>query len=232
MRGGAVVGQPIAARAVGFAAGEVAQQGRAGEIHAHLELRQIDALAAARALPRFEGGENGHRAVQAGAVVVVGEADADVLASGHAGQVREASEGVDGRRVGDELRPRAAVAHAGHLHVDGLGIVRTHVVEADAPAPKDAHRKVVDDDVRCDAQALAQGAALLARHVQRERPLVAVPHRVVDAVRRVRPGAGRRVHLHHVRAEIGEDARGEGPGEHMGEVQDAQTGQWSGVVGC
>ena len=208
-----------------MAAGEVAQQAGPGEIHAHLELGQVDALAAAGAAARFEGGQNGHRAVQAGAVVVVGKADADVLASGHARQVGEAGQRVDGRRVGDELRPRAAVAHAGHLHVDGLRVVRAHVVEADAPALEHANREVVDHHVRGDAQPLAQGAALRARHVQRQRPLVAVPHRVVDAVRRVRSGAGGGVHLHHVGAEIGQDARGEGAGEHVGEVEDAQTSQ-------
>ena len=221
----AVVGQAIAARAVGMAAGEIAQQAGPGQIHAHLELGQVDALAAAVAAARFEGGQNGHRAVQAGAVVVVGKADADVLASGHARQVGEAGQRVDGRRVGHELRPRAAVAHAGHLHVDGLRVVRAHVVEADAPALEHANREVVDHHIRGDAQPLAQGAALRARHVQRQRPLVAVPHRVVDAVRRVRPGAGGGVHLHHVGAEIGQDARGEGAGQHVGEVEDAQTGQ-------
>ena len=225
VRRGAIIGQGVAARFGGASVGEVVEQGRPGQIHAHLELGKVDALAMAAPPPRFQRGQNGHGAVQPGAMVVVGKADADVLASRHAGEVGEAGQRMDGGRIGHELRPRPAVAHAGHLHVDGLGIGRAHVGVAHAPALQHADGKVVDDHVGAPAQAPADVAAFLPRHVQSERALVAVPHRVVDAVRRVRPGAGGRVHLDDVRAEVGKDARGERPGQHMGEVEDAHAGQ-------
>ena len=165
--------------------------------------------------------------MQPGAVIVVGKADADVFATRHPGEVGETRQRVNGWRVGDELAPRAAVAHAGHLHVDDAAVAWADGVVADSPALQDADGEVVDHHVGLVAQTLGDGASLFVRHVQRQSALVAVPHDVVDAIGRVRPGANGGVHLHHVGAQVREDAGGERPRQDMGKVQDANAGERS-----
>ena len=225
VRRGFVIRQLVAAGLGGAAVGEVVEQARPGQIDAHLELGEIDALAAPQAFPGLQRGQDRHRAVQASAVVVVGKADADVRTAVYAGEVGEAGQGVDGGRVGDEIGPRAALPHAGHLQVDDARIGLRNFLVAQAPALHHANREVVDHHVRCCRQPLAEGAALRLPHVQRQRPLVPVPQRVVHAVRAVRPGAGGGVDLHHVRAEVGEHPRSKRPGQHMGEVEHLEAGE-------
>ena len=224
-----VVGQAVAGRVRGAAVGEVVEQGGAEEVDAHLELGHVDALTAAGVSACLDGGEDCASPVQPGAVVVVGVADADVLASRYAGQVGQAGEGVNGRRIGDEVRPWTAVAHPGHLDVDDFRAGGMDVVVTDAPAVEDADREVVYDDVGLLGEASADVATLGSGHVQREPPLVPVPHDVVGAVRSVGAGPGRRVHLDHVGTEVAEDARGERPGENVREIEDAQSFERAGV---
>ena len=133
-----VVRQPVAGGPRAAAVREVVEQGRSREVDAHLELRHVDTLPVAGFLASFECCEYGYRGVQPCLVVVVGDAEADVLPSRNSGQAGEPGEGVNRRRVGDKFGPGPVAAHAGHLHIDDAGTVRAHGLVADSPAVQDA----------------------------------------------------------------------------------------------
>ena len=167
---GDVVGQAVAGRMRGAAVGEVVEQRWPQEVDADFELGHVDALAAAGVPAGLNRGEDGASAVQSRAVVVVGEADADILASRHAGQVGQAGEGVDGRRVGDEVRPWPAVAHPGHLHVDDSGIGGMDVVVSDAPAVEDAGTEKLSMTTSAFSARRRQMSRLSVRDMSRASP--------------------------------------------------------------
>ena len=68
-------GRVVADRFGGDSVGEPVEQCGSAEVDANLELAHVDSLALAGEPTAFEGGEYGDRAVQAGHVVVVAEAD-------------------------------------------------------------------------------------------------------------------------------------------------------------
>ena len=159
-------------------------------------------------------------------MVVVGVADADVLAPGHTCQVSQPRECVDSRRIGHKAGPRATFAHPGHLRIDDAGVGRMHLLVAHAPAVEYADRKVVDHHVCVRTQLPAQRPCLVVLHVQSERTFVAIPHDVVGAFRVVRDQCPlMRIHLHDIGAHVAQYARREWTGKHVGEVEDAQTVQ-------
>ena len=51
-------------------------------------------------------------------------------------------------RVGDKFRPRSAVAHAGHLHVNDAFVGCADLLVANTPTVQYARGEVVDDNVR------------------------------------------------------------------------------------
>ena len=182
MRRPGLPGRVVADRFGGDSVGEPVEQGGAAEVDSDLELAHVDALALASQATALERGEDGDGTVQAGHVVVVAEADPDVVASRHAGQIGQTGERVDGGRVGDVVRPWPRNAHSGHSDIDDLGIVRTDGVVADAPAVEHADGEVVDYDVGLERQLAGDVASLLAAEIELEDSLVAVPEGVVGMV--------------------------------------------------
>ena len=153
-------------------------------------------------------------------VVVVREANADVLAPGHAGEIGETGQRVYRRRIGHELGPWSALAHARHAEIDHSRVDLRDRVMAHPPAIENSDGEVVDHDVGLLAQRAADldGAGL--RHVEGQRTLVPIPH---DVVRVIADLARGRVQLDHVGSEVAKDAGGEGPGQDVSEVEYAKT---------
>ena len=93
--GPVLVGRVVTDGLGGDSVGEVVEQSGSVEADADLELAHVDALALAGHSPSFDRGEDGDGAVQAGHVIVVAKADADVVASGHTGEIGQAGECVE-----------------------------------------------------------------------------------------------------------------------------------------
>ena len=118
------------------------------------------------------------------------------------------------------------MAHAGHGHVDDAGVEGCDGVVADVPAVEDADGEVVDDDVGAEGHLAGGLAGVGAGEVELEQALVAVPHGEVGMVGPAGgDGAGVGGDFDDVGAHVGEEACAEGPGEDVGEVEDADAGE-------
>lgn len=132
---------------------------------------------------------------------------------------------------------RSVRAESGDAAVDQRGKLRAQEVVADAPLVEGAGLEVLDQHVGGLSDFMANGAAAVRREVEADRTLVAVGAdeigRVVVVKRRA-PVAGlvarRRLHLHDVRAVVGENLRAVGTAEHARQIDHAQSGHRSGLM--
>ena len=108
----------------------------------------------------------------------------------------------------------------------------------DAPFVQRAGAEILDQHVVVRDQLAEQRLAVGLAQVERDAPLVAVgdlpPQRHAVLVRREPPqriaGAGH-FHLQHFRAEIGEQGRGKGAGDHGRDVEHAEARERAGGFG-
>ncbi len=148
---------------------------------------------------------------------------------------------VDDVGEGLALAPRAGLAEARDRAVDEIGLDRGHRGVAQAELLDDAGGEVLDEDVGDPAEIGDDPAALRVAQVHRDAFLahvdadevgglvgaarldleVVLPHVVALA---------RPLDLDHARAQVGEQARAVGAGEHAGEIEDDQIREWAGDV--
>jgi hypothetical protein len=205
---------------------EVVEDRRPDDVRARLHLGDVDVLALAGPAARLDRGQDGDHGREPSGVVVEREAGTDVTAIRWVGEVREAAERVDRRRVRDHLRPRPLVAGPAHGHVHDARIPRPHRLVVEAPAGEHAGGEVLHQHVRLLDDLADCGERLLPLHVERDEPLRAVPAvevREVGRVHQCRPLG--RLEFEDVGAEVAEDAVGERPGEDPREVDDPEAGE-------
>ena len=87
---------------------------RADDIRTDLQLGQISTLTRSDSLACLQNFQKCQRAGEAAEVVRQGLAGADVFTPGRIGQIREATEGVDGRGKGNEVALRSVLSGSGH----------------------------------------------------------------------------------------------------------------------
>ena len=105
-----------------------------GEVHTDLELRQVDALPAPALFTRRETRQEAHDCVQTGHVIVVGIAEAHVLAIRRTGQIGEAGERVDRGRIRHEVGPGSPLSHPRHLDVDHTRVGLLNLLRSQFPS--------------------------------------------------------------------------------------------------
>ena len=81
VRRGIVVRQCIAGRSCGTPVGRKVKQRGPEQVHCEFELRQVNPLATPRMTAGLKGRQNGNRAMQSGLMIVIGEADTNILAT-------------------------------------------------------------------------------------------------------------------------------------------------------
>jgi hypothetical protein len=157
-------------------------------------------------------------------------------------QVHEAGGGVDDVGEGRPLAPRARLAEAGDGAVDEIGLDggERRVVDAQAlghPGGKILHghvglpREIADDVARLRAPEIEPHALLADIDPREIRALIVAARVELEVALAHVVAAPRTLDLDHAGAEVGEEARAVGPGEHAREVEDEEIGKRSGRVG-
>ena len=204
------------------------------------EDRDVDVLAGAGCGAVFERGEDGDPGVQGAEVVGRFAAGAERLFVGVAGDVHQAGESHAGERVAFEAAVGTGLAEGCDGAVDEVRKLGLQVVVAEAERREAAGSFAFDEDVGVGEQFAEDDAAALRLDVKRQALLVGVEVEeeaalvgVGDVAREGAEAAGvvalRRLDLDDLRAEVGEEARGVGAGDALGEVDDA--GAFEGEVG-
>ena len=200
--------------------------------HRRRHQRRVEVLTLAGRIPVVERREDRDRGVQAGDHVERRDARAVGRARGVAGEGHEA-----GHRLHHEVITRqvlaAAAAEPADRRVDDRRVHRADRVVVKAEAGKPAGLEVLHEHVRPAGELLRERAVAVVLQVERDGPLVPVDRQEVGrhAVLgdRRHPGArvvtAGRLHLDHVRAEVGEQHRAVRPGQDAGKVRDEQPGQ-------
>ena len=208
------------------------QKGQRGVKHGHVH---VLALAGARGL--VERGQRRPRRIQAGHHVRDRLAHQRGRAVGVAGGFHDAAHGLDDHVIGRALGHGAGLAKARHAHIDQLGVECAQRISANTQALCHAGAKVFHHHVHLLRQRVDQRhrrgqlqvkhqAFLVAVHGGEQRAL-ALAHGANGAV----VVALGRLHLDHLGAQIGQQHRGHGPGQHAGEVQHTQTVQGTNTGG-
>jgi hypothetical protein len=117
--------------------------------------------------------------------------------------------------------PGLTVARDGAVHE--LRIEDRQGLEIDTEALRHAGPEALDGDVGVRRQLLDDLRRLGVLQVEREAALVAVLHAELHRHVAAAGIAARRLDLDHVGPQVGEDRRGERPGDEHGEVDDADA---------
>jgi hypothetical protein len=144
--------------------------------------------------------------------------------------VHEAGEALDHRVVGGLVRVRAIGPVAADRRVDQTRIVRGERGVTDAETVRDAGPEVLDHRIRTRRDPSRHRDAIRLLEIDHDRAFVAIElhpdRREPGAKRRThapRAVAARRLHLHHVRAEVAEHLCAERSRDHGGEIQHANA---------
>src|SRR4029077_91918 len=223
-------------------AGEQIALGVEGEqAHRGLEQRAVDPLAQSGALPLDDRVGDAERAQDAGGQVEERDAGPHRLATRLAGDGHDAAEGLHQRLVARAVLARAGAPERGDRAVDEPPVdLRQHVL-AEPEGLHGAGAEVLDDHVRVLHQPLDHLDGLRRLQVERDAALVPIEEQVRGGLPVLvrRPGArlvaGPGVlHLHDVRAQVGEQRAAPGSGDDAGEIDDADAveGERRGREGC
>ena len=129
------------------------------------------------------------------------------------------------------MRQRAGLTETRDAHIDQPGIERAKRRGPDAQALGHAGAEVLDHNIHLLRQFMHHGYGLRMLEVQHQALLVAVHHREQRALAVPHGAYGAvvvalgRLHLDHLRAQVGQQGRGHGAGQHAREVQDADAVQ-------
>ncbi|ABA53072.1 hypothetical protein BURPS1710b_A1263 [Burkholderia pseudomallei 1710b] len=207
----------------------VARDLRAERGEHRLDDREIDDLAAPRALARLERRERRERGVQPRDRVGERKRRQQRRAARLARDGREPAHRLGERAEARPARIRAELPEARHAHQHEARVERRQHVVAEPPALQRAGTEVLDDDVRRRRELAKQPLTVRVPEVERHRALVArdhlPPERHVVAPRAVLAGgvARRMLDLDHVGAVIGEHRRRERAGEQRRRVDHANA---------
>ena len=205
--------------------------------HPGREQRAADMLALAAALAMDEGSADAHREDDACRVVD----DTRALHEFGSSELVALDLGGHQPAVGlrDDVRAGAAgvaavAAEAGVLGVDQVRAVLAQRLVVHAEAARRAVAEVRDDDIERRNELLHQAPCVVVLEVDGETALATVERvkRLGLARDRTAPpprrSAVERLHLHHVRSEVGERDAAEGSGDDLRELEHAYSFEWSG----
>jgi len=188
-----------------------------------LELRQVDQLPAPRLPPVPDGGQHRERSQVSPRQVRVRVAEAGRRAAGLGHEERVAGERLERRPVAHVVAVRPRQAEARHAHADH---VRAEPHEHVVVEPQVGHHpraEVVDDDVRDRREPAREVQAARIVQVEQDAPLAAHERAREAAAAVAEVEAPAALDLDHVGAQVGEDAGRHRPGDHPGEVEDANA---------
>src|SRR5579859_5977187 len=150
----------IAGRARRLAGVEVDARGPAQGADDRLEQRGLDALSAARAMPRLQCEQDALRRVYAAEQIADRDTNARWPARGGASHAHQAGETLRNLIEARRIAHRATRAEARDAARDHARIARGELLVAEADRLHHAGPEVVDDDIGAVNQALQRGAAL------------------------------------------------------------------------
>ena len=208
-----------------------------GDVRQHREVgveqRDVHVPAHSGRLDGAQGGQYGEGGEQPGGVVDDRHAELRGHATGLAGQAHRACEGLDQVVVGREVAARTASSVARDRARDDARVDLLQRLEVDPEPLGHSRTEVVHDDVRGLGEAEERPVAPVVLEVERDASLVAVQRVEVRALaadaatghapREVWPLG--RLDLDDVRAEVAQEQRAVGAGQHVREVEHPEAGE-------
>ena len=208
------------------------QKAQRGVEHGHVHLLALPGGAGLQ-----QRGQRGPGGEQAGHHVADGLAHDGGRAIGLARGLHEAAHGLHDDVVGRPVGQRPGLAEARDADIDQARIECPQLACADAQALGHAGAEVLHHHVGLGGHLADQGHGLGVLEVQHQALLVAVHHREQRAFAVVHGADGavvvalRRLDLDDLGAQVGQQGRGQRPGQHAREVEDAHAVQRAGGTG-
>ena len=198
----------------------------AHHVHADIEQREVEALAAAGLVPAEQGEGDAGGAERAGAVVDRRRADPAHLAVLRSGGLDQSDFRLDAGIVAGARRVGAGLAVSRDRGIDQPRIFLRHDVPAEAQLVDDARHEGFHEDVGLGDQPHQHVAAARGAQVEGEAALVAVHRRHPGAAEmRAEVLAVEGLDLDHVGAHVAQDLAGGRTGDDLREVEDERVGE-------
>ena len=198
--------------------------------------RHVDPLALAGPLLLDEGGRNGEGGGDAAHGVADRVANPQRCGVGRAGDTHDTGQSLDDLVVGGIVAQRAVHAEAGDGAIDHVRLDLAQLVIAEAEPVHDARTEILDDSIGGGHQPAKQLLAGGGLQIDGDRALAGVLRQERHAHQPlVQFGIGtelacqvadaRHLDLDHVRTQHRQLVAGEGPGQHVGQIENADAVQ-------